>query len=302
MARPLNRVTAFLFVLVFCSTSVLPQAVNVAEHDKDYKDPEQFDRFYKRRKVIAAWQINQLKKGALVVKLRTNQMVIDALNKQGNGKLAEQKRLETAGINAMLVRAYMNNYNFSKVYFIYSHHADSLRKGARQGIFLDSNLQADPSARLDEKFYLMAETDRIYNSSIGFLPEDSASFVTEKGNPTGGDATVVVKNKYGHQLKRPFPFFSGHGIKLKPSESHVYVTINGNKIPYNISGIGGNEEDKKYTYNNEQLTLTIPKQFTTPVLSEVISEFNDELKAFYQRSREPDEHHKLFAEVRPYLY
>jgi hypothetical protein len=300
-----------LILILFCC-DLFAQSVNLAERDKDYKDPKQFERFYKRRWVIAEWQINQLKKGALVVKLRTNQLVIDGLKKAGNYSLAEQKRLETLGMNTNLVRAYMRSYDFSKIYFTYSNNVDTLRKGLRSGIFLDSNLQVDPSIQMTEQFYLLAESDQVYNSSIGFLPEDSAADAIEKGNPIK-HATIVVKNKYGHQLKRPFPFYSE---KVKGRfGTYVYIafSIEGATLflPYNLlakggqkggSGKFGGSDLKKVEYNGQQLTLTIPKEYTMDALLQTISDFNDELKQYYQHSREPDETTRYFAEVRPFLY
>ncbi|MBL7931391.1 MAG: hypothetical protein JNL60_05800, partial [Bacteroidia bacterium] len=207
MAHRLNK-QIFLLLLCACALASFSQTVeSVTEKpgEKDYKDPEQFDKFYKRRKMISAWQINKLKEGALVIRLKTNKLLIDALQKEGKDELAEQKRMEALGINKNISRAFRKNYTFSKIYFIYSSSSDTLLKGARSNIFLDSNLVVDPNLTMNESFYLICEGDYVYNSSIGFVPEDSARFQTERGNPTV-EAPIVVKNKYGHQLKRPFPF------------------------------------------------------------------------------------------------
>ena len=105
--------------------------------DKDYKDKDQFERFYKRRVAIAAWQINQLREGALVVRLKTNELLIQSLLKQNQTNLALEKQLETAAINVNTMRAYINNYTFSKLYFIFSNSSDSLINGHRKNIFLE---------------------------------------------------------------------------------------------------------------------------------------------------------------------
>ena len=152
MAQRLNK---YLFAsLFFCVliNGILAQN-NDRVGDKEYKDRAQHERFYRRRNVVSAWQINQLKNGALVVRLKTNQALIDALIKSNNIQLAEQKRLEILGINLNIIRAYYHLYNFSKVYFMYSNFTDSLLKGARAGIFLDTNLAIDQTIRLNEKFY-----------------------------------------------------------------------------------------------------------------------------------------------------
>ncbi|HRD37790.1 MAG TPA: hypothetical protein PLC65_04095, partial [Bacteroidia bacterium] len=57
----------------------------------DYKDNSQFEHFYKRRTAISKWQINQLKNGALVVRLHNNKKLIESLRKMGKADLATQK-------------------------------------------------------------------------------------------------------------------------------------------------------------------------------------------------------------------
>src|SRR4051812_2976460 len=100
MDRKLNKIGALcLFILLALCTLAQEERIG----DKDYKDPLQFEKFTKRRKVIAAWQISQLKEGALVVRLKTNQMLVNALIKQGNIQLAKQKRVEMLAINRNIV-------------------------------------------------------------------------------------------------------------------------------------------------------------------------------------------------------
>ena len=64
-------------------------------------------KFYRRRKIVGSWQINQLKDGgALVVKLKANTLLINALEKKGEVKLAQQRKIETAGVNVNVMRAF----------------------------------------------------------------------------------------------------------------------------------------------------------------------------------------------------
>ncbi len=172
---------------------------------KDFKETEQFKHFYKKRHIISAWQINQLKTGALMVRLKTNQKAIEILKKNGNIDYATSVENETFIVNKNIVRAYSSLYLFSKVYFFYSNKSDTLIKGARQGIFLDTNLNVDPKIIYDGNFYLLAEGDYAYNSSIGFIKEDTAKYIKESGNAVK-EMAIIIKNKYGHQLKGPFPY------------------------------------------------------------------------------------------------
>lgn len=205
MVQLLNKFV--LFFLLFISLGAFSQnTANDVFRPEEYKNKEQFADFYKRRSAVGKWQINQLKNGALCVRLHTNKTLIEGLKKMGKADLAAQKELQLMAINKNIVMAFTRYYNFSKVYFFFSDHSDTLLKGARSGIFLDTNLVIDPKIEMKESFYLLAEQDDAYNSSIGFVKEDTAKFVKETGNPSK-DAAIVIKNKYGHQLKDPFPFY-----------------------------------------------------------------------------------------------
>ena len=92
MAVKLNSYFIILF-FILVTLSITGQSIVVTDYP-DYKDREQHKRFLKKRKTVSEWQINKLKEGALIVKLRTNDLVIAALKKQGNDKLAEKKTLE----------------------------------------------------------------------------------------------------------------------------------------------------------------------------------------------------------------
>ena len=80
MVLRLNK-QVLLLLLCTCMLASFSQTEPVTEKptEKDYKDPEQFKKFHKRSKIVSAWQINQLKTGALIVKLKTNKFLIEGL-------------------------------------------------------------------------------------------------------------------------------------------------------------------------------------------------------------------------------
>lgn len=298
MALLLNRLLLFLF-LTSCMV-VMSQSDNESKNihgSTDYKDPKQFEKFRKKKAIISAWQINQLKEGALVVRLKTNRKLIEALRLQGKADLAFEKEKEQFAININTYHAYKDYLNFCKVYFMFSNSSDSLLNGTRSGIFLDSNLMVDPSITMNEKFYLLAEHDYGYNSSIGFVKEDSARKVVEVGNPVR-EMAVVIKNKYGHQLKGPFPYC----VKEKNSNLTSYI------MPITVTNLpeGGttlffmvnatfladlSEKDKgekvvQKTYGNS--TVKVKKQYTYEKIAEAVDQMNDNLKQFYRANPAPD--------------
>lgn len=283
-------------------------------NEKDYKDPNEFEKFYRRRHLIAAWQINQLRdSGALVVRLKTNKLLIDELNRSGKSELATQKQLEQFAINKNLMFAYLENFRFCKVYFIFSNSSDTLLNGARKGMFLDTNLTVDPAIIMSEKFYLIAERDYAYNSSIGFVREDSARVVKESGNPVK-EMAIVVKNKYGHQLKQPFPYYikeknfmdAGYNFPIKYEQKegeplNIMFAVDRQYLE-RLKNRPGQPEYRTVTKNNITSTnVKIKKQFTYEKLSLEVTELNDNFISFYKSSPRPD-FNRVKTDIRPFLY
>jgi hypothetical protein len=308
MAQLSNR--SILSLLLILSISfAMAQSTNRADNSLDYKDRESHENFRKRRKAVAAWQINQLKKGALIVRLKTNQMAIDALLKSGDEVGAEKLRIEQAGINTSMIKAFKDHYRFSKLYFMYSGASDSLLKGVKAGIFIDSTLNVNPSIRITEEFYLIAESDFVYSSSIGFVPESAAPKVTEHGTPSSFEYPIVFKNKYGHQLKEPFPVNTEKFVMVE-KEPTVVLTLNGVPVTYNVFTINKptnpaepkETERHKYIYKGQEIVPTIPRDRTYRVLAEHVIAINSELQRFYHNSMGFSEHSKNYHESKPFFY
>ena len=194
---------------------------------------------------------------------------------------------------------FLNNYNFSKVYFIYSHFADTLLKGARENIFLDTNLVIDPKIVMTEKFYLIAENDRIYNSTVGFIPEDSAKVTIEKGSPTTSEEFIVIKNKYGHQLKKPFPYSSKIKAGLDKTPEVSYITINGFSTPFNVVNLVRRKNAMSFNYNGERMEVFIQKSYLYERLTLTVQILNDSFYGYYQANPAPT---RIDPALKPFLY
>lgn len=263
----------------------------------DYKNTEQYKKHYKTRHVVSEWQINELKKGALVVRLKTNRLQINALINSGQKRLAEQKRLELLARNLNMYFAYKEKYNFSKLYFIYNTSSDAMLKGERQNIFLDSNLVVDSSIVMNESFYLFAETDNLYNSSIGFVKEEDAQAQIEHGTKTTTEALVVLKNKYGHQLKKPFPY---RAYEPPPLKTPFYVYLNAAPIINKYFGIE-NKNQEVYLFENEPLDLQIEANFSDKNYSRYVGNINAILFKYYEKTG-PVNISDIDPQIRPFLY
>ncbi len=286
MGRSLSKIS--LVVLLLATICGFSQSdVSSIYNPKDYKNPEQFKNYNKRRTEVSKWQINQLKDGALMVRLSSNKTTIEILRKNKKEDLATQKEQETFAINKNIVRAFTKCYTFSKVYFFYSNSSDTLLKGAREGIFLDTNLSIDPTIKYTGKFYLIAEKDFAYSSSIGFVPEDSARSLFETGN-AAKEMGVVTKNKYGHQLKEPFPYaVTAKGSPVAESVVYIQFVKPLTTVPANeVAGIS-------------KIKVTISKKYSAEKYMSYITKYNENLEKFYKSWKgftvsDPD--------VRPFLY
>ncbi len=303
MALRLNKrftlfLLGFLWGLLLCA-----QESGITPEYKDYKDKDQFETFYKRRKKIAVWQINQLHKGALVVRLRTNKHLLEALQSKGENELARKKAAEQFVVNKNTMMAYLRYFNFCKVYFIYSSSSDSLLNGARKGIFLDTNLRIQPNLEMTETFYLLAERDMAFNSSIGFVKEDSARLVIERGNPVK-EMGVVLKNKYGHQLKAPMPYYEQvktynisyvPGIALPQPQTGTYLWF-----PVSL-GYSKERLKEMYPGSGDGFDLDVRKPFLPEKMRYLVSMFNDRLFRFYKIAQMPDGV-PVDKDIAPFLY
>ena len=255
----------------------------------DYKSQSTFDNFKIKRNWIACWQIQQLHSGYLVLRLPSQRKAINLLLLKGDTAKAYRLAAETMQKNKHRIRAFLNDYTFSKVLFTYDFLSDSLKLGHTKGIFLDSNLTPLTQTAQENKFYLIAEEDFVYNSSIGFIKEDSATQINEQGYPIRKMA-LVVKNKYGHQLKGPFPYAVKDYVMSK-TKHHFKVSTDTNALLYfNCASL-----------KNLPATVSLEKCYTPERIAQWVQIWNDQLVIFYNKSLE------MFKSeppnfILPYLY
>jgi hypothetical protein len=201
MALSLNRI--LLILILFLWNGVFAQ--DQRSSDKDYQNSEEFKKFRRRSIKVSSWQIQNLKFGAIVIRLQNDQRKVDGYLKIGDKKSAALVQAESQYRNRSIISAALSQLDFCKVYFMFSQNSDSLLAGKRNNIFIDSTLKVQQNIIMNEKFYVILEEDFLYQTSIGFVKEDSAKYAVERGY-TNGSKPFIFKNKYGHQLKNPFPF------------------------------------------------------------------------------------------------
>lgn len=204
-----KKIVSLLFL--FLTLISFAQEENPTKRKFDnYKADSSYQNYSDLRYSVAKAQINLLKKGgALFVRLKTNALTISKLKEAGNIDLATHLERETRLTNKIIVASYLQELTFCPVYFFYSNTSDSVKHKNLEGIFVDSNLEVNPAIICNAPFYLIAESGKVYNSSLGIVPESSAALAVERGTPTR-EVEIVVKNRYFIQLHKPFPYFQIH--------------------------------------------------------------------------------------------
>jgi hypothetical protein len=145
--------------------------------------------------------IKLLKKGTLIVKLPTYSTKIAAMQKLIDDptvseskkkrlkQLAEIAASDAKNLAENMMAAFDSAYTFSKVLYTYDRQYDNLKAGQLDGIFLNENLQYDPS---------------IEASSSPFFVLRFGS--TSKSGTYGIDAMVIMNDQL-KDLQSPFPYY-----------------------------------------------------------------------------------------------
>jgi hypothetical protein len=281
MVQKLNKFACFVFV--FLTTLCVAQNDGVKSPVyTDYKSDTTYKNFDKLRYKVAYAQINALKKGALLIRLKTNNRAISKLKSVGNYDLATNLEKETELENKIIMSAYKKEFTFCPVYFFYSESSDSIRKNNLSGIFVDTTLQVNSSIVCNASFFLVAEQDGIYNSSLGLVPEPLAKTARESGSYSR-DAPIVVKNKYFIQLHKPFPFFQikgGATLNSKLNKDGLYTDIANELIMYRKVSRNTDDYKRMKSYRG------------------VVAAFNSKLETFYSEHKGAG----VTAEIKEFVY
>lgn len=131
-------------------------------------------------------QLNDLHEGVLLVRLKTNNASIEAMQKAGFDEKAELARQEQYEKNKETILSFSQAFDFAPVYFFYSDDSEAIRQGNLAGNVFGSDLKPVPAEELKGKPIFTGE-------------------FTETPN-TGIEAFVVMGQDL-IPLKSPFPFY-----------------------------------------------------------------------------------------------
>jgi hypothetical protein len=129
-------------------------------------------------------EIKTLKTGALLIRLKTSENIINGLIQRGKKEEAEKIKHEQQKENREIAEAFKSNFAFCKVYFFNSNNSIALKNGNFKGILINVDMEVDSS--FSGNNYIIGEYGKSETNKIdGFIFED----------------------KNDQPLKSPFPFF-----------------------------------------------------------------------------------------------
>lgn len=121
-----------------------------------------------RDKAVA--DILMLKEGALLVKLKTSENLINGFVRAGKQDEADKVKAEQEMTNKDIARAFSKHFNFCKVYFFYSGQSAAVKNGDL-GQLLNTDLEIDST--FNSVNYLIGEFGESETTKIdGFIMED----------------------------------------------------------------------------------------------------------------------------------
>lgn len=171
----------------------------------------------KQLNALTKRQINQLKDGALLVRLQTRKNSITALRKTGKDKLADEMERTQRNYNVKVVSAFRKNFNFCPTYFFFSDYSQNIREGKfDKVVFLSDSLLADTTIKFNASNFLTAEFGTIeqdtakYFSHTSYEPDQNWSLKSNANycaGPDMGFEALIVKSDQLVQLRRPFPYY-----------------------------------------------------------------------------------------------
>jgi len=194
----------YLIIVLFASFYV---SISAQTSSKDLK---------KLKEDLAIKYIHDLKKGVLVVRLKTRQNTINALKKNNYDDKAKIVEDEVKRFNNTLMKAFEDEFDFCEVYFINSNYTNKLKYREFDSLlFYNTNMELDASIKPNLSNFLIAEYSTIEADTVSYY-QDSYMHRGEDGlekrdsysdRGTFGFEALLIRNDQFVQLSDPFPFY-----------------------------------------------------------------------------------------------
>jgi len=166
------------------------------------------------REKVAREHVEELKKGVLLVRLKTEKAKLEALKKVGTEAQVKALENEIRTRHENIANAFKSDFNFCSVLFFYSHQSELIKSGEFSKLSLyDADLKPlDPLTVLPEEHIYIAEFGRIENAN------------TSSGQIDFGFQALVIRDVDLNQLKRPFPYYQKTNFLIFPRTYDVVVS------------------------------------------------------------------------------
>lgn len=165
----------------------------------------------KRRRAYSEVKLQELKKTALLVRLRGYKNQISSLEEKGDTlrvKLIKQKRDEQ---NRSVVNAFSSDFDYCPVYFFYNYDTKKIKNKDFKNVLLNKNLEIDSSIVFNLDTFLVGELD--------YTKLDSTTDFSNYG--------FSIKDQNFEVLPKPFPrFVSGYVAFIRKSPRAIIGKLN----------------------------------------------------------------------------
>ena len=145
-------------------------------------------RATKERKDVTGYQVEGLKDGILLVRLKTNAGKIEKLREVGESEQAEALEKELQEENRRIQQAFNRYFDFCPVYFFTSDNSAQVKEGHFAQVLLDASSSLVSQPGLDTVPFLVAEFGR-----------------TQEVSGNAGIPALIVMDSTFTQLPLPFP-------------------------------------------------------------------------------------------------
>ena len=157
-----------------------------------------------------------LKENVLLVRLKSNIKKINALKEYGYDIKAKEFQNNQDVENKKIIKSFKDEFSFCDTYFFFSENSNLVRaKDFSEPIFLDGNLEVDPSVVLPTDSFLIAEFGHVMSDPgpyKDFYISDSEDGFNKRTSYWAGPnlrfGALIVMNDQFVQIRRPFPRYA----------------------------------------------------------------------------------------------
>lgn len=155
-------------------------------------------------KVTSYNQIKELKEGVLLVRLKTREKSIAALQNKGNASMAAAIKAKQSILNDKLIEAFKEGFTYCPVYFIYSYDSKKVIDKEFESVnFVYGRPNSGDLEKLKRGDFFTVEYGKVQRNITDY--RDSTNQITYTyGSDLDYEALVMMNNNF-RQLQKPFP-------------------------------------------------------------------------------------------------